>query len=85
MRDVTIRDYIGSAKELTAAEVRRLPAGTVVVKHSFDRSGTHQWLKCLVIGTGKTRELIYVGADGLLSKMPVRKETDRMCYTEVQE
>ena len=85
MRNVTIRDYIGRQKELTAAEVRRLPAGTVVVKHSFDRSGTHQWLKCFVIGTGKTRELTYAGADGLLNKMPVRKETDRMCYTEVQE
>jgi hypothetical protein len=85
MRDVTIRDYIGSAKELTAAEVRKLPAGTVVIRHSFDRYGTHQWRKCVIIGAGKTRELTYAGADGLLYKMPVRKETDRMCYTEVQE
>ena len=85
MRDVTIRDYISWQKELTAAEVRKLPAGAVVVRHSFDRYGTHQWQKCVVIGTGKTRELTYVGVDGLLNKMPVRKETDRMCYAEVQE
>ena len=85
MRDVTIRYYIGSAKELTAAEVRRLPVGTVVVKHSFDWYGIPNQLKCVVIGTGETRELIYAGEDGQLHKMPVGEETDRMCYTEVQE
>ena len=41
MRDVTIRDYIGRAKEITAEEVRKLPEGSKVIVHRFDRQGCH--------------------------------------------
>lgn len=80
MRDVTIRDYIGYRKELTAAEVRKLPAGTVVRRHSFDRYGEHQWLDMTVtIGTNKY--LSAVDYYGQLINRPIKKETDRLCYT----
>ena len=79
MRDVTIRDYIGSEKEVSATEVRKLPEGTVVRVHSFDRYGTHQWMDMAVtIGTNKY--LAGDGYDGLI-KRPIKKETDRLCYT----
>lgn len=84
MRDVTIRDYIGRHKELTAAEVRKLPAGTKIIRHSFDRYGAHQTCEMTVtIGTGKY--LTAVGYDGLSVKRPIKKETDRLCYTTVEE
>lgn len=83
MRDVTIRDYIGKAKELTAAEVRKLSEGTKVRVHSFSRYGEHQWLDMIVtIGTNK-----YLRAFDDFScepiKRPIKKETDRLCYTAV--
>ena len=81
MRDITIRDYIGYSKELTAAEVRQLPEGSKVIIHSFDRRGTHQTLEATVkIGTGKY--LSYYDAYGLPERKPIKKETDRLCYTE---
>lgn len=85
MRDVTIRDYIGKAKELTAAEVRRLPTGTRVVRHSFDRSGTHQALEMTVVQHGCSHALAYRDVSGLLCVRKIAKETDRMCYTELKE
>ena len=86
MRDVTIRDYIGSAKELTAAEVRKLPVGTLVIRHSFDRSGTHQWREMTVVQSGCSHALAYWDpASCTTGVMRITKETDRMCYTEVQE
>lgn len=86
MRDVTIRDYIGSAKELTAAEVRRLPAGTRVIRHSFDRYGTHQWRETTVVQSGCSHALAYWDPVGrTVGIQRITKETDRMCYTEAQE
>lgn len=86
MRDVTIRDYIGTARELTAAEVRRLPAGTRVIRHSFDRRGTHQTLEMTVVRHGCSHALAYRDVVfGLLCVRKIAKETDRMCYTELKE
>lgn len=83
MRDVSIRDYIGEEKEIPAAEVRKLPAGTVVRMHSFDRWGNHQWLDMEVyIGTGKFLRAVW---NGERIDRAIKKETDRMCYTEVTE
>ena len=82
MHEVTIRDYIGYAKELTAEQVRKLDPGTRIVRHSFDRMGVHQTREMTVVKSGRTRVLAYTGYDGLTDTMSVLKETDRMCYTE---
>lgn len=86
MRDVTIRDYIGGMKELTAEQVRKLLAGTVVIRHSFDRYGTHQWREMTVVQSGRSHALAYWDpASCTTGVMRITKETDRVCYTEVQE
>ena len=86
MRDVTIRDYIGSAKELTAEQVRKSRVGTRVIRHSFDRHGTHQWREMTVVQSGCSHALAYWDpASRDIGIMRITKETDRMCYTEVQE
>lgn len=84
MRDVDIRDYIGYHKELTAAEVRKLPAGSKILRHSFDRYGAHQVCE-MTVTVGTSKHLAAVGYDGLSIKIPIRKETDRMCYTTPDE
>ena len=83
MRDVTIRDYIGNAKELTAEEVRRLPTGTKVIIHSFDRRTAYQTLEATVVQRGRQKVLAYHDGYGMLATKRIAKETDRMCYTEV--
>lgn len=83
MRDVTIRDYIGKEKELTAAEVRKLPEGTKVRVHSFSRRGEYQTLDMTVtIGTNKYLRAMSMWGDSI--EKPIKKETDRLCYTEVK-
>ena len=85
MRDVTIRDYIGRQKELTAEQVRKLPIGTQVIRHSFDRYGNHQWREMTVVQSGCSHALAYWDpASCTTGVMRITKETDRMCYTEVQ-
>ncbi len=82
MYEITIRDYIGHAKELTAEEVRKLKPGTHIIKHSFDRYGSHQTLEMCVVQAGRSRMLSYTDVDGMTAVRKVAKETDRMCYTE---
>lgn len=83
MRDITIRDYIGFKKELTAAEVKKLPVGTRVVLHSFDRYGNHNMLDLVVTQSGKKKILTAHDYYGTRIEKPIRTETDRFCYTEV--
>lgn len=83
MRDITIRDYIGFKKELTAAEVKKLPVGTRVVLHSFDRYGNHNMLDLTVTQCGKKKILTAHDYYGNRIEKPIRTETDRFCYTEV--
>ena len=78
MRDVTIRDYIGNAKELTAEEVRRLPTGTKVIIHSFDRWTAHQTLEVTIVQRGRQKVLAYYDYYGMLATKRIVKETDRM-------
>lgn len=81
MRDITIREYIGHSREVTAAEVRKLPEGTKVTIHSFDRRGTHTTLDARV-WTGTSRCLRYFNyATGMNETKQIKKETDRLCYT----
>lgn len=83
MNDVTIRDYIGSAKELTAKEIRKMPVGTVITVHSFDRWGAHQTCD-MTVTAGKDGKKYLFARDyyGGLVRKPISKETDRRCYTE---
>lgn len=83
MRDVNIRDYIGAKKELTAEEVKKLPNGSGVELHSFDRRGEHHYLVMTVTQSGKKKILHARDWYGVGIERPIRKETDRMCYTEV--
>lgn len=83
MRDITIRDYIGFKKELTAAEVKKLPVGTRVVLHNFDRYGNHNMLDLTVTQSGKKKILTARDFYGNRIEKPIRTETDRFCYTEV--
>ena len=84
MWDVTIRDCIGKHKELTAAEVRKLPAGSKIIRHSINRYGVHHALE-MTVAIGINKHLVARGWDGLSFEEPIRKETDRLCYTTVEE
>jgi hypothetical protein len=83
MREVTIRDYIGHAKELTAEQVRKLAPGTHITRHSFDRYGAHKTLDMCVVQAGRSKMLAYEDNFDLTAYKKVQQETDRMCYTEV--
>ena len=80
--DVRIEDYVGTKKVLTAEEVRKLPAGSKVEIHSFDRHGEHQWLEFIVTQSGKKKVLVHRDFSG----MPTTKRIGglregRQCYT----
>lgn len=81
MTDVTIRDYIGNSRELTTAEVRKLPPGTEVVRHNFDTRGRHQTVTGVVTTRGRAvclaRHDIHLG----IVEYNIRPESDRLCYT----
>lgn len=83
MMDVTIREYIGHKKELTAEQVRKSPVGTRVLRHSFSRRGEHQTLECWVVQSGCSHALAFTDVDDRTAVKKIQKETDRMCYTEV--
>lgn len=83
MRDVTIQDYIGTRKELTAEEVRKLPVGTKVILHHFDRYGAHAALELEIVQSGKKKILVAYDWNGTRIEKPIRTATDRFCYTEV--
>lgn len=83
MRDVTICDYIGLTKELTAAEVRKLPLGTHIIRHHFDRYGNHVWAEMAVVKSGTKTMLKNVSYMDYIELTPIKKESNRICYTEV--
>ena len=85
MRDVTIRDYIGRAKEITAEEVRKLPEGSKVIVHRFDRQGCHCTEEMTVVQSYKKKILMSRDYYGIKHEISIRKETDRFCYTEVED
>ena len=82
MRNVDIRDYIGYAEELTAEQVRKLEPGSKVIRHSFDRWSAHQTLELTVVQSGKKKILrAFWPWRGTSETYPIRKESERMCYT----
>ena len=82
MSEITIRDYIGTAKELTAEKVKKLQPGTKVIYHHFDRYGAHTTMEMTVMQSGKKKILVCRDWHGYLYEKPIKKETDRFCYTE---
>lgn len=87
MREVVdIRDYIGHARELTAVQVRYLPIGTKVVRHSFTPRGyEHVAQEMTVVDACCKAALEYRDANGDRHVIGIKKETHRLCYTEVEE
>lgn len=83
--DITIREYIGRAKEITAEEVRKLPEGSKVIMHKFDRHGSHCMKEMTVVQSYRKKILRSVDYYGNKHYIPIRKETDRFCYTEAEE
>ena len=59
-------------EHLTAADIRKLPAGTKVQWHGRDKYGYHSWLDCTVAESGKKKILAYRGFNGLLETKPIR-------------
>lgn len=52
-----IKEAVGNRKILTAQQVKKLPIGSVVWLHSFDRHGEHQMIKLTVVQAYKNKEL----------------------------
>ena len=84
MRDVSIRDYIGYSKELTAEQVKAMPSGAEIIVHSFDRYGVHQTMEMIVAQSGKKKILVSRNLYGDRITKQIRPATDRMCYTEAK-
>lgn len=82
MKDVTIEDYVRHKKILTAEEVRKLPAGTVIQRHSFDRYGVHQWEPMTVVQSGKKKMLLSRDWRFVRTTKPITTR-ENQCYTEV--
>lgn len=83
MEDITIHEYVGNLRELTAKEVRSLPVGTKVLRHSFDLHGNYVQTEMTVAQNG--REKVLATRDYIRGKRVERtiwEVTDRMCYTE---
>lgn len=81
--DIMIQEYIGYKKELTAEQVRKLPVGTKVLLHSFDRRGEHHWMEMTIAKSGNKKILIANDYYGNKIIKTIRKECGRFCYTEV--
>ena len=86
MTNKVIREYIGDAVELSAGKVRRMPVGSHVIVHTFDRHGNHQTEEGIVIRNGPKRKALafrdYWNGDNEVRE--IRKESDVLCYTEAR-
>lgn len=80
MKDVTIRDYIGNEKEVSAYEVRYMGPGAKVRVHSFDRFGVHQYAD-MEVAVGTKKYLTMTDFNGVVWTKEIKKESDRLCYT----
>ena len=59
-------------EHLTAAEVRKLPVGSVVELHGYDRFGVPTTLECTVVKSVKSRIMTYHDWMGNLYKKPIK-------------
>ena len=70
---------------LPADQVRQLPIGATVRRHSFDKYGYPVWVDCTVVQPGKRKMLMVSTFTGPLMKA-IYKESDRMYYSvEVED
>lgn len=72
---------IRQEERLTAEQVRRLPEGTRVDLHGYDRSGTPSWLECTVIRSCKKKLLAYRDTDGTKATKEIRNYPNKY-YTK---
>ena len=82
MKPLTIEDYVSHKKILTADEVRKLPAGTVIQRHHFDRYGAHVWEPMTVVQSGKKKMLMSRDWRQVGVTKPITTRANQ-CYTEV--
>lgn len=71
---------LNTHNEVSAEKLKKLPVGTIVIVHSFDRRGEHQQLECKLVYSGKKKVLIYDDYWGRNTK-PITKESDRKWYS----
>ena len=55
-------------REVSAEDVRKMPAGTRVFLHAEDRYGRHQWVEATLVHSGKKKVLAFYTAFGLMTK-----------------
>ena len=68
-------------KQLTAEQVKQMPAGSIVLLHGRDRFGIHTQLECTIVQSGKSKKLSYRNTDGLTTLRPIRNYPNKF-YTE---
>ena len=66
--------------EVSAEQLKKLPVGTIVIIHSFDRHGQYQTLDCKLIQSGKKKVLSYDGYWGKELR-PITKESNSRWYS----
>ena len=81
MKAVTIRNYINPNDEIRAEYVRKMPVGSKVILNHFDRYGVYCTMEMQVIQYGKKKMLCAHDYYGDRMIKPIKKETDRLCYT----
>ena len=72
-----------ATEKLTAAQVRKLPVGTRVDLHGFDRHGIPTWLECTVVQSYRKKVLEYRDVDGMKTTKNIRDYPNK--YYTVKE
>lgn len=63
--------------------MRKLEPGTKIIRHGFDRYTAHTTQEMTVVQSGKKKMLSAVDwYRGTTTLQPIRKESERMCYTK---
>lgn len=82
MSDITIESYVDAKKILTVDDVKKMPVGSTVVCHSFDRRGCHQWAPYTIVMKGKHKVLRNVDFYGRFNTREITIRPGRECFTE---
>lgn len=78
---MTIYDYVDRSLVLTAAEVRKLPPGTKIVRHCIGSNGTYTHYKMIVVNTFCGKQLTGPHRRPTLQLLPISDDSDALCYT----
>lgn len=82
MSEITIESYVDAKKILTVNDVKKMPVGSTVVRHSFDRHGCHQWAPYKIVMKGKHKALRNVDFYGNAIIKEITIRPGRECFTE---